>query len=340
MCVFAASCIQSHTSNAAEIPSDSVPDANTTPRDSGTSACISQSAVVESLNVQNARGVLAATLQLPASCPPSTVVLIVPGSGGTNRDRNSADGTGPAIYKRLAEALAARGIGSLRYDKAGVGDSASAFPATESDLRFEDGVQDAALWLKPLRGDARVGRIVLAGHSEGALLALLVARDFPVDGVISLAGAGRPIDVLLREQLARNPANASLLAEADTILKGLKKGEMTATVSQPLLGLFRPSVQPYLIGWLGYDPAAEAAKWKGPFAIFQGRRDIQVLLADAEALRAARPDSAYAIFDNMGHALKEEDGSRASQQRAYSDPGLPIVSALVDAVVNAAQTAR
>ena len=207
-------------------------------------------------------------------------------------------------------------------------------------MRFEDGVRDAALWLKPLRADPRVGRIVLAGHSEGALLALLVAQIFPVDGVISLAGAGRPIDLLVREQLARNPANASVLAEADTILKSLRRGERVAVVSQPLQGLFRPSVQPYLIGWMSYDPAVEAAKLQVPLAIFQGRRDIQVLVVDAEALHESRLDAAYLIFDEMGHALKEEDGSRASQRRAYSDPALPILPALVDAMVTAIRPRR
>lgn len=298
------------------------------PTDAG---CSAHSEVQEELAVMNAWGEMRGSLMLPAGCGSAPVVMILPGSGPTNRDGNASDGSGPAMYRLLADALYARGIGSFRYDKAGLGGSRNAAPKREVDQLFEHGVSNAALLAAALRSDARVGSLVLAGHSEGSLLAMLVAQQMNVDGVVSLAGAGRPVGVLLREQLARS-LDKQMFSEAERILTELEHGRQVSSVPPVLSGLFRPSVQPYMMQWLQIDPSKEAAKLRVPFAIFQGAADVQVLVVDAEKLREARPDATYQVFDTMTHPLKGEDDTDPTQHAAYTDPNVPVLPELVDAI--------
>ena len=93
-------------------------------------------------------------------------------------------------YRLLAEALAADGIASLRYDKRGIGESKVA-GLNETDLRFETYVQDAASWVSFLRNDARFGTITVAGHSEGSLIGMLAARAARADAFVSIAGVAQ-----------------------------------------------------------------------------------------------------------------------------------------------------
>src|SRR5690349_17298184 len=80
-------------------------------------------------------GTLAGTLELPAGCGSLPVALFHAGSGPTDRDGNSPGARNDSL-KLLAEALAERGIASLRFDKRGIGKSAAAGPASERDYHF------------------------------------------------------------------------------------------------------------------------------------------------------------------------------------------------------------
>lgn len=291
-------------------------------------SCVPTAASTESLVVANDYGTLEGTLVVPEGCGPRPVALIIAGSGATNRD-----GDPPRMYRLLAEALAEQGVASLRYDKGGVGASRSAIPA-EQDMRIEMGAHDAALFVKALRRDRRFGPITVIGHSEGALLAMLTAKETPIDRLVSLEGAGRPIGAVLRQQLARQIADPSLLARANEIIAALERGEHVDDLPKELQALFRPSVQGYLISWMKRDPAAEIRS--APFErglVVQGSTDIQVSLEDAKLLAAARPDARLVVIEKMNHVLKQADGMTAAAQKlAYTDPSLPIVPQLVSEI--------
>jgi uncharacterized protein len=98
-------------------------------------------------------------------------VLIIAGSGPTNRNGNTMGIGRNDSLKLLAEALATKGITSLRYDKRGVDRSAAAI-GREDDLRFGMYIDDAVQWAHLLKKDARFSRLVIAGHSEGALVVI------------------------------------------------------------------------------------------------------------------------------------------------------------------------
>ena len=192
------------------------------------------------------------------------------------------------------------------------------------------GADDAALFVKALRADRRVGKITLIGHSEGSLVAMLAAERAPVDAFVSLAGAGRPAAVILRDQLKNNLTDSALLSKADAILTSLERGERVADVPNELATLFRASVQGYLISWFKVDPADQLRKLPtGKILVVQGSTDIQIGLVDAERLASARPDARLLVVDGMNHVLKAADTSAASQKDAYGNPNLPVVPELV-----------
>ncbi|MGH9930583.1 MAG: alpha/beta hydrolase, partial [Pyrinomonadaceae bacterium] len=121
------------------------------------------------VSLETSTGLLSGTLLIPSGkSAPGPVVLIIAGSGMTDRDGNTQGSSTKANpLKLLAEALAERGIASLRYDKRSVGRSAAARLATNT---FETQVDDAAAWIAWLAKDPRFRGIGIIGHSEGALI--------------------------------------------------------------------------------------------------------------------------------------------------------------------------
>ena len=300
-------------------------------------ACAAPAAAVEeTFTARNTFGVIEGTLVLPAACGPRPVALIIAGSGPTDRNGNQAPMLAAQPYRLLAAALAARGVGSLRYDKAGIAASVHAAPS-ESAMRFEMGADDAALLVTQLRADPRVGKITIIGHSEGSLVGMLAAERAPVDAFVSLAGAGRPIADILREQLAKGVKDPALLAKANAIIASLAGGKTVGDVPNELAAIFRPSVQPYLISWMKYDPATELARIDAvPVLVAHGTTDIQVPISDAQRLAAARPSAKLLVIQGMNHVLKAADSSNAAQQDAFAIPSLPVVPELVAALVETA----
>ncbi len=152
------------------------------------------------------------------------------------------------------------------------------------------------------------------------------------DAVVSLAGSGRPLDQIIREQLkGRLPPD--LEARSDQLLERLKAGQYDSDVPAPLHVIFRPSVQPYLVSLLRQDPAAAFAKVKVPALIVQGRNDIQVNVADAQALKAAKPDAQLVLVDGMNHVLRIVPDNLKAQVASYNDRNLPLADALGRALV-------
>jgi pimeloyl-ACP methyl ester carboxylesterase len=287
-----------------------------------------------------ATGTIFGTLELPAAARAVPVVLLIAGSGPTDRDGNNPvlPGKNDAI-KQIALALSDRGIASVRYDKRGIAASRAAGP-NEADLRFDAYVGDAADWVRMLRADKRFSRITIAGHSEGSLIGMIAAARASADGYVSLEGAGRTAGVILREQIAKHATvGAEVVAQADHVIDELTAGRTVPDPPGGLAAVFRPSVQLYLISWFRYDPAHEIAAVRGRAAIVQGTSDVQVSLVDGDRLHAARPAANYVIVQGMNHVLKHapDTSTDSAIVAGYTDPALPVEQAVVDAVVAVAR---
>ncbi|NWK56299.1 alpha/beta fold hydrolase [Verrucomicrobiaceae bacterium N1E253] len=284
----------------------------------------------EEVELKTKTGTLKGSLE--SSKDMQVAVFIHPGSGPTDRNGNSASLPGKNnSLKQLAEGLKAKGIPSLRIDKRGIGASASAGPQEEK-LRFEQYISDTKAWVSFLKQQG-YQKIILLGHSEGALITLIAAQESQVDGYISLCGTAKSADQILLEQLRpKLKQHPALLAETESIVKTLKSGKTTTTTSPALAPIFRASVQPYLVSWMKYDPCQEIAKLKIPCLIVHGNTDIQIPVEDATRLHQHAPKSELRVIEGMNHVLKPVKGTLQQQLPSYSDPKLQIPEKLVQTI--------
>ena len=280
------------------------------------------------------KGTLAGTFEDAGKTAP--VVLIIPGSGPTDRDGNNPMGVTAAPYRLLAEALAARGVSSVRIDTRGLGGSKAAV-ADGNKVTIEDYAADTHNWVAAIRKQTGQHCVWVLGHSEGALVALAAAQEPQgICGVILVSGVGRRLSDVIREQLRANPANAPVLDSAMAALDALDRGQHVdvANMNPALLPLFRPQVQDFLIDMFRQDPAKLASTVSLPMMIIQGERDAQVSTADAKALAAAQSKAKLVLIPSMNHVLKDVGSDdRKANLATYSDPSLPVDSDLVGAIV-------
>lgn len=285
------------------------------------------------VSVPGPQGPLAGTMIDPGKGAPA--IVIIPGSGPTDRDGNNPLGVKGGVYRQLAEALAAKNVATLRIDKRGMFGSKAAV-ADANAVTIGDYAADAHAWADMLR--AKTGRscVWLLGHSEGALVALQAAQDPKgICGLILVSGAGRPLGEVIRAQLRANPANASLLPQGEAALDQLEAGKRVpaATLPAPLQPLFNDRVQGYLIDMFGHDPAKLIAAVKLPVLIVQGDKDIQIAVADAELLERAQPAATLKLMPGINHVLKPvASDDRAANVATYGDAGLAISPAVPDTI--------
>ena len=190
----------------------------------------------------------------------SMVVLIIPGSGPTNRNGNGPNGLRASTYRLLAEALAEGGLSSVRVDKRGLFSSKAAVD-DPNDVTLNAYATDVHAWVGAIRKKTSADCVWVLGHSEGGLVALTAARQpAGICGLILVATPGRRLAEVLREQLQANPANAPLLEQAMSAIGSLERGKRidVTGMQAALLPLFRPAVQGFLIDLFNADPVALA----------------------------------------------------------------------------------
>ncbi len=262
------------------------------------------------------------------------MALIIAGSGPTDRNGNNPLGVDADSYKMLADALDSQNIASFRFDKFGI---AKSMPPDfdQNNLVFEDYIKDADRIISYLHDSIGFKNVYIIGHSEGSLIGMVAAQNKNVKGFISLAGAGRPIDVVIEQQLKEQSLPDSLQSKAHYIFNLLKQGKFVkdTEIPQPLLPLFQKTIQPYMISWLAYSPQKEIKKLKCPVLIINGTCDIQVRSQDANNLHSAALKSTLDIIPMMTHTLKNAGKNCEGQQETYTDNKLPLNYKLVKDIV-------
>jgi len=125
--------------------------------------------------LKTSTGDISGTLTVPCNVKTSPVVLIIAGSGPTDRNCNSSLGIKTNAYKMLAEKFWRKGISTLRFDKRGIGKSKTAM-IDENEATFETYIDDVVGWISLLQSDQRFSRIIVLGHSEGSLIGIIACR--------------------------------------------------------------------------------------------------------------------------------------------------------------------
>ena len=259
------------------------------------------------------------------------VVLIIADSGPTDRDGNNpkADINGNT-YKLLANDLGRGGIATLRYDKRLVGESVSS--VKESQLSMEDYNDDAVSLINMLNDDTRFSKIILFGHGEGSLVAMMAMIDEPIKGFISAEGPGEQADKILTEEMKSKAAFLSV--EFKTILDSLRKGKTTDNVDPQLYFIAAPSKQHFLMSLCRLVPQRGMKRIKFPVLIVQGTTDLTVPVENAEKLKKAKSDAVLLMIKDMNHILKAAPADRDQNMATYSKPDLPLKPELVPAMVD------
>jgi alpha-beta hydrolase superfamily lysophospholipase len=269
-------------------------------------------------------GPIDAVLTTPPNIERPPVAVLIAGSGSIDRDGNGPQ-LKPATLKKLADALAAHGVASLRYDKRGAKGWKPAFGRPE-DFRFKDYVDDAASLVGFLR--SKFARIVLVGHSEGGLVAILTARKMPVDRLVLLVTSARKQGDLLKAQLEKKlpPEKFEPIAKAiDSIMAG-------QTVDPPPNGLpIAPAMQPGIASAFNEDPIDPLKQIIIPTLIVGGGHDRQLPRLDLIALSAAASAAKTLWLPDMNHVLVDVTDDD-DDLKSYNDPARPLDPDLVDAV--------
>lgn len=259
------------------------------------------------------------------NCP---LVIIVAGSGPTDRDGNNKLGIKAQPYKILADSLSNYNIATFRYDKRAIGESTK---VKEVNLRFEHYVSDVVKIVEYFQKNHKFSKIYILGHSEGALIGAIASSMCNVNGFISASGTSKPAYEILKQQLSTNKEIDQ--KELDRVLNELKQGRVTILNDKDLLMIFSLSVQPYIISWFKYNPLEVYSKISVPTLIVHGTTDIQVPVDQAEELKTVTPNSEIAIIEEMNHIFKKAPKDKTLNQLTYINPQLPVCSELVQNIL-------
>jgi alpha-beta hydrolase superfamily lysophospholipase len=272
-------------------------------------------------------GAIDAVLTVPAGVERPPVALLIAGSGSTDHDGNGPQAK-PATLKKLSEQLIARKIATLRYDKRGAGGWKPEFGPPE-DFRFKDYVGDATALVNYLRSSGKFSRVDLVGHSEGGLVAILTARQVPIDRLVLLVTAARRQGDLLKAQLEKKQIPADILQPIVKAIDAIMAGQI---VDPPPEGLaIPPSMQPGIASSFTEDPIDPLKLIEQPTLIVGGGRDRQVARVDFAALSAASQAAKTLWLPDMNHVLVDV-ADDADDLQAYSQSERPLDPEMIDAV--------
>ena len=291
----------------------------------------------EEVKFENPKGGhhLAGTLTIPPGGKFEEVVVLITGSGPQDRNEELL---GHKPFLVLSDHFAKRGIAVLRYDDRGVGESTGTFKGSTS-RDFADDANAAVSFLKK-RKDMAGKKIGLCGHSEGGMIAPIVASENPeVDFIVLLAGPGINIPDLMKLQTDKiseaegvdeemRKINAVIIEKAFGFLhsnKGMNKDNLRKGLTQILSDGFESlpasekegedknkfmeeELEMMLDSWFLYfmqfDPADYLTKVKCPVLAVNGELDLQV--TSKENLEGIKNSLAKAGNKNV--TIKEFEG--------------------------------
>ena len=267
------------------------------------------------------------TLLLPNKIDKPNLAIIIAGSGPTDRDGNQNLLKNNSL-KKLAERLTENGIATFRYDKRIVKQMRQG--NIDYNISFADFITDAISVINFFKTKDDFNKIYIIGHGQGSLVGMIAAKD-GADGYVSVAGAGKPIDEVIVDQIN----NTAPMFNEDTkrVFSVLKEGKVTDDYPLALATVFNKEVQPFMMSWMKYSPQLELKKLDIPILIINGTKDLQVSIEEANLLKAAVENTQIEIIEKMNHILVPIEGDNLENSKSYNESFRKLSLKLIDVIV-------
>jgi uncharacterized protein len=240
------------------------------------------------------------------------LVIWIHGSGNVDRNGNQGTVVKANYIKQFRDEINTQDIAFYSYDKR---------TSNPKNFKFLKGVlidsfvDDAKKVIDYFKNDNRFSEIILVGHSQGSLIAMLASKN--TNKYISIAGPSTSIDKTIIEQITNQNATFGKVAEAH--FKELFETGDIKQVNPLLVSVFSKPNFPFLINWAKYNPTEEIQKITIPTLIINGTKDLQVKIEDANALHTALPSSELVLIENMNHVLKNIEKDADNMNSYYSE---------------------
>lgn len=256
------------------------------------------------------------------------LLIFIPGSGNPDRNGNQTGlNVNPDYIKQLSNEITKNEIAFFRYDKRSA--TKENIKHLLKEFNFKDLAIDVTSIINYFKDDKRFSEIILVGHSQGSLVAMLAINSH-VTKYISLAGLGESVDKTIIRQISAQ--NALLGDIAKKHIEELKNTGTIKEINPFLLSLFAKQNHDFLISYMQFNPVEEIKKVTIPTLIINGTKDIQVLVNDAESLHKANPTSKLVLIENMNHVLKHINKDE-DNLKSYTTPDFPLSEQLVNSIV-------
>jgi len=268
------------------------------------------------------------TLLIPTDIEKPNLAIIIAGSGPTDRNGNQNLLKNNSL-KKLAEGLSKEGIATFRYDKRIVKQIRRNH--VDMNIKFDDFIIDAISILKHFKNSDAFNKVYIVGHSQGSLVGVVAAKQ-GADGFISLAGAGKPIDDVIIDQVT----NTAPMFTDDTkrVFSIMKDGKTTTDYPRALESIFNLETQPFMMSWMSYNPQEEIRDLEIPVLIINGNKDLQVSEEEANLLHSANSNSTLKIIEKMNHILVPIEGETLENSKSYNETQRTVSEELIKTIVS------
>jgi dienelactone hydrolase len=270
----------------------------------------------EEVIVGSGKWALHGTLTLPTGAKSSSTIVLVHGSGPNDRD----EAIGPnKPFRDLAWGLASNGVAVLRYEKRTKEHGPSLIEMKQTFTVKDEAIDDALAAVDLLRKTEGIdtSRIFVLGHSLGGMLVPRIGlRDPHIAGFVLLAGAARPLEDMLVEQISHILSLSGVTAvqqkkQVAEIEKQRDKVKRLTKADTASADSYFAAPASYWIDLQGYDPPQVAKSLTMPLLILQGERDYQVTMKDFDLWKAAlqgRKSVTFKSYSKLNHLFLEGEG--------------------------------
>ena len=268
------------------------------------------------------------TLLLPNDITKPNLVIIIGGSGPTDRNGNQNFLRNNSL-KKLAEALSNNQIATFRYDKRIVKQIRTG--NIDRNIMFDHFVTDAISVINYFKTKNTFNHIYILGHGQGSLVGMLAAED-NADGFISVGGVGQSIDNVILEQIEKTyPVYSN---EAKSVFNSLRNGQKTKEYPAELASVFNMEIQSFMMNWMQYNPQEEIKKLQMPILIINGTKDLQVDFKEATLLHEANTNSTMKLIENMNTVLVPIEGDNLDNSKSYDETFRKISPQLIQEITD------